>query len=98
MVQTIAYGEELSLVHPPRPADPKIAWEQIWTVKVRVKSTGMVPLGMGDGDADAGRNRGRVQSRQHWRLRFARGRYPGGYRVPRGSAAPEPASARLATD
>jgi hypothetical protein len=64
MVQTIAYGEELSLVHPPRPADPKIAWEQIWTVKVRVKSTGMVPLGMGDGDADAGRNRGRVQSRQ----------------------------------
>lgn len=50
MVQTIAYGEELNLVHPPRPADAKVAWEQIWTARVRVKSTGMVPLGMGDGD------------------------------------------------
>jgi hypothetical protein len=50
MVQTIAYGEELNLVHPPRPADPKVAWEQIWTAQVRVKSTGMVPLGMGEGD------------------------------------------------
>jgi hypothetical protein len=50
MVQTIAYGEELNLVHPPRPADPKVAWEQVWTAQVRVKSTGMVPLGMGDGD------------------------------------------------
>jgi hypothetical protein len=62
MVQTIAYGEELNLVHPPRPTDPKIAWEQIWTAKVRVKSAGMVPLGMGDAEADAGRNRGRAQS------------------------------------
>ena len=50
VVQTIAYGEELNLVHPPRPADPKVAWEQVWTAKVRVKSTGMVPLGMGDAD------------------------------------------------
>jgi len=50
MVQTIAYGEELNLVHPPRPADPKVAWEQVWTAQVRVKSTGMVLLGMGDGD------------------------------------------------
>ena len=53
MVQTIAYGEELNLVHPPRPADPKVAWEQIWTAQVRVKSTGMVPLGMGDGERGA---------------------------------------------
>jgi hypothetical protein len=52
MVQTIAYGEELDLVHPPRPADPKVPWEQVWTARVRVKSTGMVPLGMGeDGEA-----------------------------------------------
>jgi hypothetical protein len=50
MVQTIAYGEEQNLVQPPRPADPKAAWEQVWTARVRVKSTGMVPLGMGDGD------------------------------------------------
>ncbi len=50
MVNGIAYGEELNLVHPPRPADPKVAWEQLWTVKVRVKSAGMTPLGMGDGE------------------------------------------------
>ena len=48
MVNGIAYGEELNLAQPPRPADPKIAWEPIWAVKVRVKSTGMTPLGMGD--------------------------------------------------
>lgn len=53
MVNSIAYGEELNLVHPPRPTDPKVAWEQVWAVKVRVKSTGMTPLGMGDA-ADAG--------------------------------------------
>lgn len=50
MLQAIAYGEELNLVHPPRPSDPKIPWEQIWTVRVRVKSTGMTMLGMGDDD------------------------------------------------
>jgi hypothetical protein len=55
MVQSIAYGEELNLVHPPRPSDPKVAWEQIWTARVRVKSTGMLPLGM----SDEGETRGR---------------------------------------
>lgn len=50
MVQAIAYGEELNLVHPPRPSDPKIPWAQIWNVRVRVKSTGMTMLGMGDDD------------------------------------------------
>ncbi len=48
MVNGIAYGEELNLAHPPRPADPKVAWEPIWAVKVRVKSTGMTPLGMSE--------------------------------------------------
>jgi hypothetical protein len=48
MVRMIAYGEELNLAHPPRPADPKAAWEPIWTAKVRVKSEGMAFLGMGD--------------------------------------------------
>ncbi len=57
MVQSIAYGEELNLVHPPRPADPKVAWEQIWTARVRVKSTGMLPLGMGDEGETRGRRR-----------------------------------------
>ena len=47
MVRMIAYGEELNLAHPPRPADSKATWEPIWTAKVRVKSEGMAFLGMG---------------------------------------------------
>jgi hypothetical protein len=58
MLQGIAYGEELNLAHPPRPADPKVAWEPIWAVKVRVKSTGMTPLGMEDDDASRSSRRG----------------------------------------
>jgi hypothetical protein len=58
MVNSIAYGEELNLVHPPRPADPKVTWEQQWAVKVRVKSTGMTPLGMGDEGERRGARRG----------------------------------------
>jgi hypothetical protein len=56
-VQAIAYGEELNLAHPPRPADPKAPWEPLWTVKVRVKSTGMTMLGMGDEDESPRRGR-----------------------------------------
>jgi hypothetical protein len=41
----IAYGQEANLVFPPRPQDPKIAWEQQWTVRVRVKSTATGMLG-----------------------------------------------------
>ena len=58
MVNGIAYGEELNLAQPPRPADPKIAWEPIWAVKVRVKSTGMTPLGMGDAEERRSTRRG----------------------------------------
>lgn len=46
MLRAIAYGSELNLVHPPRPADPKIAWEPDWAVKVRVKSVANAMLGM----------------------------------------------------
>jgi hypothetical protein len=46
MLRAIAYGTELNLVHPPRPADPKIAWEPEWAVKVRVKSVANAMLGM----------------------------------------------------
>ena len=63
MVNGIAYGEELNLAQPPRPADPKIAWEPIWAVKVRVKSTGMTPLGMGDMDDRRASRRGGDRSR-----------------------------------
>jgi len=45
-VRMIAYGSELNLSYPPRPADPKIAWEPVWATKVRVKSMTMAMLGM----------------------------------------------------
>lgn len=47
IARMIAYGQELNLVHPPRPTDPRVAWQQEWTVRVRVKSTVMALLGIG---------------------------------------------------
>ena len=44
MLQFIAYGEELNLVHPPKPKDPKMRWDIEWSAKVRLKSTAMLPL------------------------------------------------------
>lgn len=41
----IAYGEEANFVQPPRPQDPKVAWEQRWAAKVRFKSTASLLLG-----------------------------------------------------
>jgi len=46
MLRVIAYGNELNLVHPPRPADPKAVWEPVWAVKLRVKSMSSLMLGM----------------------------------------------------
>jgi hypothetical protein len=46
MLRMIAYGAELNLAHPPRPADPKLPWEPQWAVKVRVKSVASSLLGM----------------------------------------------------
>jgi hypothetical protein len=46
MLRMIAYGPELNLAHPPRPADVKVAWEPEWAVRVRTKSTAMAMLGM----------------------------------------------------
>jgi hypothetical protein len=55
MLRAIAYGSELNLAHPPRPADPKVRWEPVWAVKVRVKTVTSAMLGMGDvGGANAG--------------------------------------------
>lgn len=48
MLQFIAYGEELNLIHPPKPKDPKQPWNPLWSVKVRVKSSGSSPLMAGD--------------------------------------------------
>ena len=55
MLQFIAYGDELNLVHPPRPKDPRQVWEQQWAVKLRLKSTGMTMLAEGDAGARRGR-------------------------------------------
>jgi hypothetical protein len=41
----IAYGQEANQVAPPRPADPRVVWEQQWAVRIRVKSTVMTLLG-----------------------------------------------------
>ncbi len=38
MVQLMAYGGEANFVHPPRPTDPKVTWNQQWAVKVRYRS------------------------------------------------------------
>lgn len=38
-LRMIAHGQELNLVSPPRPTDPRVPWEQQWAVRVRVKST-----------------------------------------------------------
>jgi hypothetical protein len=46
MLRMIAYGTELNLAYPPRPTDPKIAWEPDWALKVRVKSVAFTMLGM----------------------------------------------------
>jgi hypothetical protein len=46
MLRLIAYGSELNLAHPPRPVDPKVAWEPQWAVKVRVKSVASAMLGI----------------------------------------------------
>ena len=51
MLNFIAYGNELNLVHPPRPKDPKQVWEQVWAVKLRLKSTAMTMLADNGGSA-----------------------------------------------
>lgn len=45
MARMIAYGQEANVIFPPRPADPKVVWEQQWAVRLRVKSTAMFMLG-----------------------------------------------------
>jgi hypothetical protein len=54
MLRMIAYGTELNLAHPPRPTDPKLAWEPEWALKVRVKSVAMSMLGMPAMDGGSG--------------------------------------------
>ncbi len=58
-IRFIAYGEEANFVHPPRPQDPKVVWNQEWVAKVRLKSTTSSILGEeGMGGGGAARSRG----------------------------------------
>jgi hypothetical protein len=66
MLQFIAYGEELNLVHPPKPKDPKQPWNIEWSVKARLKSTGMtmlMPMDDGSGSRAARKARKTSQPR-----------------------------------
>ena len=57
MVQGMAYGQELNLAYPPRPADRRVAWAPEWSARVRVKSVAMLPL-----EDSAGRRRAAAQA------------------------------------
>ena len=46
MLQMIAFGPESNIAYPPKPADPKAAWNPEWNVRVRNKSTATAMLGM----------------------------------------------------
>jgi len=64
MLQFIAYGDELNVVHPPRPRDPRQTWEQEWAVKLRLKSTAMAMLEDDDSRrrSSSGRDRNQFDS------------------------------------
>jgi hypothetical protein len=68
-VQMVAYGREANFVYPPRPTDPKIAWNRQWEVKVRYRSAtggllGMTMPAMGGGRGSQGAAAGAPQSGQ----------------------------------
>ncbi|MFZ6766045.1 hypothetical protein ACO0LM_03090 [Undibacterium sp. Di26W] len=63
MLRMIAYGSDAFFAYPPRPADPKVAWEPDWQTKVRVKSTFSSILG-GMGDMGGRRSQQSSQSSQ----------------------------------
>ena len=60
MLRAIAYGTELNMAYPPRPSDPKIAWEPEWNVKLRVKSMTTTMIGMPEDAAMPGSDAGEM--------------------------------------
>jgi hypothetical protein len=65
-LQMVAYGREANFAYPPRPADPKVAWNRQWEVKVRYRSAtggllGMTTPGMGGGRASSAAQPGQDQ-------------------------------------
>ena len=63
MLRLIAYGDELNLAHPPRPKNPKVKWEPVWAVKLRVKAVANGLLGMSGHDMPAGSDQSHSSSR-----------------------------------
>jgi hypothetical protein len=49
MLQFIGYGDELNISYPPKPKGSSKPHEYIWSLKLRGKSTGMLPLGQEEG-------------------------------------------------
>jgi hypothetical protein len=85
MLNFIAYGDELNVVHPPRPKDPKQTWVQEYAVKVRLKSTGMTMLADGDAGGSRARAGGRGEARSQAEERSAPSSpIPGGTPVEQG--------------
>ena len=39
VLQMVAYKGDANFVYPPRPSDPKVAWNKQWEVKVRYRSS-----------------------------------------------------------
>jgi hypothetical protein len=60
LVQMVAYGHEANFVYPPRPADPRVAWNRQWEVKVRYRSAtgGMLGQTMPGAGGSGGGGRG----------------------------------------
>jgi hypothetical protein len=55
ILQLVAYGGEANFVYPPRPTNPKVAWNRQWAVKVRYRSATGGLLGMAMPQMPAGR-------------------------------------------
>ncbi len=64
MLRMIAYGSESNFAYPPRPADPKAAWEPEWAVRVRVKAHTMAMLGQENERSARGERSQRAQRGQ----------------------------------
>jgi hypothetical protein len=62
MLMFTAYGDEATFVHPARPADPKVTWDQEWFARVSFKAVrmdmispeGVMDLGAMSGSAQSG--------------------------------------------
>jgi hypothetical protein len=57
LVSLVAHGPEENFLYPPRPADPKIAWDQQYAVKARFVSRAGGPAGMNMAEMMGGSDR-----------------------------------------